>query len=83
MLRRIILHWNVKDWAVHKFRMYLYGRLFVLQTDHMPLVQLNRSKFTNGRVTRWAMYLQNYNIHLQSIKGADNHFADFLSRAVY
>ena len=49
-------------WAVKRFNVYLYGAPFVLQTDHRPLAYLNRTKFTNGRITRWALFLQPYSI---------------------
>jgi len=45
-------------WAVAKFYRYLYGRLFVLQTDHRPLTFLDRAKLANARVMRWALALQ-------------------------
>lgn len=69
-------------WAVRKFLLYLYGVEFVLQTDHQLLVYLNRAKLLNDRVMRWAMFLQNYLIKIQAIKGADNVGADYLSRSV-
>jgi hypothetical protein len=67
-------------WAVKKFRVYLYGASFTLQTDHQPLAYLNRSKFTNDRITRWALFLQPYQILIQAIKGSQNVGADYLSR---
>ena len=67
-------------WAVRKFQIYLYGTEFTLQTDHQPLVYLNRAKFVNDRIMRWAMFLQSYRFRIQSIKGADNVGADYLSR---
>ena len=67
-------------WAVRKFMVYLYGNPFVLQTDHQPLVYLNRTKFVNDRIMRWAMFLQSYRIKIMAIKGSDNVGADFLSR---
>lgn len=68
--------------AVKKFQAYLYGRTFVLETDHQPLVYLNRSKISNGRLMRWAIFLQSYNFTIHAIKGIDNVGADFLSRHV-
>ncbi|CAB4043642.1 Retrovirus-related Pol poly from transposon, partial [Paramuricea clavata] len=67
-------------WAVRKFLIFLYGTEFTLQTDHQPLVYLKTAKFLNDRVMRWAMFLQNYGIKIESIKGVDNVGADYLSR---
>ncbi len=67
-------------WAVRKFRVYLYGAPFVLQTDHQPLAYLNRANFTNDRITRWALFLQPFQITIQAIKGSQNVGADYLSR---
>ena len=67
-------------WAIQKFRVYLYGREFVLQTDHQPLIYLNRAKFLNDRIMRWAMFLQSYAMRIESIKGSENVGADYLSR---
>ena len=69
-------------WGVKKFVLYLYGRSFVLQTDHQPLVFLNRAKLLNDRIMRWALFLQNHRMHIVSIRGADNVGADYMSRAV-
>lgn len=69
-------------WAVKKFQAYLYGRTFVLETDHQPLVYLNRSKISNERLMSWAIFLKSYNFTIQSIKDIDNVGVDFLSRHV-
>ena len=68
-------------WGVKRFHLYLYGVRFVLQTDHEPLKYMNSAKFVNGRLMRWAMFLQSYNIKIEAIKGKDNVGADYLSRA--
>ena len=39
-------------WGVQKFKGYLYGREFVLKTDHRPLVYLNTAKVANARLMR-------------------------------
>ena len=67
-------------WAVQKFQCYLYGNEFMLETDHKPLVYLNRSKVTNARLMRWALSLQPYRYRIVAIKGRDNVGADYLSR---
>ena len=67
-------------WAIRRYNIYLYGRPFVLQTDHQPLAYLNKAKFTNGRILRWALFLQPYRIDIQAIKGSKNVGADYMSR---
>ena len=67
-------------WGFKKFHLYLYGVSFVLQTDHEPLKYMNSAKFANGRLMRWAMFLQSYNFRVEAIKGSENVGADYLSR---
>ena len=67
-------------WAVQKFHVYLYGREFVLQTDHEPLTYLNKAKLLNSRIMRWALVLQEYRFKLDYIKGKYNVGADYMSR---
>ena len=69
-------------WGVQKFRQYLYGRTFVVQTDHRPLQYLQEAKTTNSRLMRWALQLQPFSIRVENIPGKDNIPADFLSRNV-
>ena len=63
-----------------RFHLYLYGVPFVLQTDHGPLKYMNSGKIANGRLMRWAMFLQSYNFRVEAIKGSENVGADYLSR---
>ena len=37
-------------WAIENFRVYLYGRQFILQTDHTPLTYTSQAKSCNSRV---------------------------------
>ena len=69
-------------WSVSKLQVYLYGKSFVLQTDHRPLLFLDQAKQTNARVMRWALALQSYKFRTESIKGSDNVGADYLSRSI-
>ena len=39
-------------WGASKFRQYLAGEPFVLQTDHQPLTFLKDAKFRNDRIMR-------------------------------
>ena len=67
-------------WGITKFRLYLVGKTFILQTDHKPLSYLNQAKFHNDRVMRWALALQEYDYRVEDIPGKDNVVADYLSR---
>ena len=68
-------------WAVLKFEPYLYGKEFVIETDHQPLTCIRRSKVANNRIMRWALALQPYRFRIKVIKGIDNVGADYLSRS--
>ena len=72
----------VVTWAIRKFHPYLYGREFRVQTDHQPLQYLNRAKYINDRIMRWALYLQGFNMKIENIKGRENNAADVLSRSI-
>lgn len=66
--------------AVRKFRTYLLGNTVVVRTDHKALSFLNTCKLTHGRLMRWVLVLQEYNMSWEYIKGADNKVPDILSR---
>jgi hypothetical protein len=66
--------------VVKKFQKYLYGKEFVLHTDHRPLSFIQRCKIESGRIMRWSLFLQNYRFRVEAIKGSDNVVADYLSR---
>ena len=72
-------------WAIKRFHLYLYGRKFKLVTDNQPLVHIfNKNKqlsvMTAARLTRWAIFLMDYDydITYRSTKAHGN--ADMLSR---
>ena len=68
--------------AVGKFRQYLFGTNFVIQTDHKPLSILQAKPCPSGRLSRWALFLQEFQFQVQYISGSDNCLADSLSRLV-
>ena len=68
-------------WGVQKFQRYLYAKPFVLETDHQPLIYMQKTKVANARIMRWALSLQPYRIRIQAIKGSENIGADYLSRS--
>ena len=65
---------------IWKFRKYLYGVEFLLETDHKPLSYMQTAKVLNPRIMRWAMKLQPYRFRIVAIRGRDNLGADYLSR---
>ena len=67
-------------WSIEKFKRYIYGKEFILQTDHEPLTYLNNMSNSNGRLMRWAIILQSYSYCIEYIKGSENVGADILSR---
>ena len=67
-------------WGIQKFKNYLYGRHFVLQTDHQPLSYMQKARVSNSRIMRWALSLQSYRFTIQAINGSENVGADYLSR---
>lgn len=70
-------------WACKHFRPYIYGKEFLLQTDHEALKWLHTKylgKDLNPRLQRWILSLGEYNIKIDFLKGKDNKIADFLSR---
>ena len=67
-------------WAFKKFEVYLYGRHFVLRTDHRPLLHLQSADKLNPRLKRWSLYMSLFTFTAQHIEGENNHMADLLSR---
>jgi transposase InsO family protein len=69
-------------WACEKFRPYLLGSQFYIDTDHEPLKWLYRSPQVKGRLAHWQLRLAEYD-GLQDVRyipGAQNVIADLLSR---
>ena len=66
--------------AIKFFRPYLYGRRFVLETDHKALEWLMSKNEPTGKLSRWALELQGYDFTVVYRKGTENVVADALSR---
>ena len=56
-------------WGVSKFRLYLAGKPFIIQTDHQPLTFLNNAKFKNDRIMGWTLALEGYDYTVKNIPG--------------
>ena len=51
-----------------------------MRTDNKALSFLSKCALTSNRIARWVMQIQEYNLHIQHIRGADNFLADTISR---
>ena len=65
---------------IKEFYPYLYGFTFKLITDHNPLTSLRALKDVGGRLSRWLMYLQQFEFHVEYRAGKHHTNADALSR---
>lgn len=68
-------------WAVKLFRPYICGSIFQLQTDHFALKWLMTCRDLEGKLARWSLKLQMYNMIIVHKKGKLNRNVDALSRA--
>lgn len=67
-------------WAVERFRGYIDGHEVIIGSDHQPLKWLFTLKSPSGRLVRWALKLQAFNLQFQYTPGKANVVADTLSR---
>nr|XP_021183516.2 uncharacterized protein K02A2.6-like [Helicoverpa armigera] len=71
--------------GVTKHHQYLFGRSFILRTDHQPLTHIfgargGISQTAASRLQRWAARLAAYAFTTEFVRSADNGPADALSR---
>lgn len=67
-------------WSVKHFRQYLYGRKFLIYTDHKPLTYLNSMCNENLRLMKYKAELSEFEFDIKYKKGCLNTNADALSR---
>ncbi len=67
--------------AVEQFRMFLFGKQFLLRTDNAaPRNLLRRDIPATSRVEQWILRLLEYSFKIEYQRGQDNVIADVLSR---
>ena len=71
-------------WGIKKFHTYLYGRKFLLETDHQPLVHIFKpekgiSATASARIQRYATFLSGYDYEIMFRKTTKHANADLLS----
>lgn len=74
-LELLAIHWGIKH-----FRQYLYGRKFLVKSDHKPLIYLFNMVNPSSKLTRIRLDLTEYDFDVTYIRGSDNVTADALSR---
>ncbi|XP_055612445.1 uncharacterized protein K02A2.6-like [Uranotaenia lowii] len=73
--------------AVTRFHRIIYGRRFILETDHKPLLSIFGSKqgipvFTANRLQRWALTILLYDFEIRYVSTDSFGHADILSRLI-
>ena len=68
-------------YACETFYPYLYGKHFILQSDHKPITYQRVNQHKNPRLGRWLMKLQEMDFEIKHVPGVLNKVADALSRA--
>lgn len=66
--------------CLKKFETYLRGSSVIIKTDHKALAFVQNLKLYNSRVTRWILYLEQFDYTVEHIRGKENVVADTLSR---
>jgi len=69
-------------WATKYFRCYLYGKRFVVRTDHAALAYLRNFADNNSRLMRWSLQLSGLGFIVQHRAGSKIGHVDALSRHV-
>ena len=68
---------------IEHFHPYLYGRHFLVQTDHASLQWLLNFKALEGQLARWMQKLGEYDFEVKHRKGTEHGNANALSRRLY
>ena len=67
-------------WAMKRFRQYILGNKFKIQTDQRALVWLHNVKDPSSRLLRWRLRMEEYDYDIEYVKGKENKVSDCLSR---
>lgn len=69
--------------ALKQWRSIVLGYSVVIVTDHKAITFLLNSPLRNARLSRWVLFLQEFDLEVVYCAGKENVVADTLSRAVY
>ena len=67
-------------WSIKKLRPFLEGSSFRAITDHSALRWLQNLREPSGRLARWSLGRQQWDVHIEHRKGAYHRVPDALSR---
>jgi hypothetical protein len=67
-------------WATENHRTLLLGNPFILETDHNALKYLLADKASVGRLARWSLKLQEFDMTVKYRRGSTLGATDFMSR---
>jgi hypothetical protein len=65
--------------AINKFRHYIIGYEIFIHTNHSSIIYIMNKPTTNGRITRWILLLQEFNITILDRPVRENLVVDFIS----
>ncbi|KAF2889592.1 hypothetical protein ILUMI_16581 [Ignelater luminosus] len=66
--------------GLKKFRHLILGYPLVIRTDHHALKFLGQCRLLNDRLTRWMIFISEFQFEVEHVKGSSNIVADTLSR---
>ena len=69
-------------WPTTHIRCYLYGKKFLVRTDHSALTYLHKFSDDNSRLMRWSLRLAEFDFDIEHRPGANIRHVDALSRHV-
>src|SRR5208282_1589517 len=69
--------------AIKLWHHFLCNQKFLVFSDHLSLVWINKIKGASGRLMRWSLMLQGYDYELRFKRGIKNIIPDMLSRRIY
>ena len=68
--------------AMVHYKVYLYGREFIVRTDQRPLNWLKNLACPSTRLARWLLIVRQFEFKIEFLSGISNAAADDMSRFI-